>query len=356
MKMQKKFFNILLLFAIAAPQLSASRCDYATPSAVVTENPAYTVDFGFRGLALKPHVSNLHYAAEAFPLPAPSPHWNIYDIRPHYHFGFDITFNAFFHKLNTNLYANWEHFRGSDCAAISAATENMVGPFFEIGPDALPYANASGRVAFKFNEFNISYGQNVNFGNRLHTNFFAGVSFAHIEECLSATYSNEDGTIARTITTPISFAGAGPQVGVDFMYDIVCGLQFAGRATGSLLTGKLKNHTAYESISPALTPLGITPPNAQSTSLCSRTQIVPAFNQRLGIAYAFEFCDHYLVRIEAGYQAQIYLSALQSVDMGSEVVTPPVAPDTVGVFARTFQRNISNFGLTGPYATIEVGF
>jgi hypothetical protein len=45
-----------------------------------------------------------------------------------------------------------------------------------------------------------------------------------------------------------------------------------------------------------------------------------------------------------------------SVDISSQVITPPVIPNTVGVFARTFKRTLSNFGLAGPYVSIGAIF
>src|SRR5690242_20401667 len=48
--------------------------------AVYLFSPVSTVELGFTALILKPTASNLHYAAEADPLPAPSPHWTIHDI------------------------------------------------------------------------------------------------------------------------------------------------------------------------------------------------------------------------------------------------------------------------------------
>jgi hypothetical protein len=149
--------------------------------------------------------------------------------------------------------------------------------------------------------------------------------------------------------------GIGPQVGVNFLYNLCRGLQLTGEGTASLLVGNLKNHTCYQSVSPALAEVGITPPNVQSTHVRNRTQVVPAFEGRLGIAYSFAFC-HCSVDLDAGYRIWIYLNAIQSVDIGSEVVTPPVVPDTVGVFARTFQRTLSNFALAGPYLTLNIGF
>lgn len=350
MQLQKIFLHIFTVCIITVFNT------YADDDTVVTVNPPYTFELGFRALIVKPMASNLHYAAQADPLPLVSPHWIIHDIHPKYHFGFDLEFSFFFHNLDSRLYANYERFHACDTACVNVGSENMVGPFFEIGPDASAYSLAEGRVNFQLDEVNGTYGQNVNFGSRLRTTLFAGVSFARIKENLTFTYSNTDGTITRTIQIPSQFSGAGPQFGIDFIYHIICGLQFTGKATASLLTGKSKNHTCYTSISPFLELFDQPSPNEQSTSVCNRTQVVPVFNERIGAAYAYEFCNHYLIKIEVGYQAQIYLGALQSVDIGSEVVTPPILPDTVGVFARTFQRTISNFALAGPYVTLDLGF
>jgi hypothetical protein len=109
-------------------------------------------------------------------------------------------------------------------------------------------------------------------------------------------------------------------------------------------------------LSPALGSVGVTPPNVQSTKVQKKTQLVPAITTKLGLNYIFSFCSHSMVRLEAGYEAQVYLNAIQSVDMGSEVITPPVVPDTIGVFARTFRQTLSNFSLTGPYFRLEAGF
>ncbi|MGE5196733.1 MAG: hypothetical protein ACM3JI_05330, partial [Anaerolineae bacterium] len=72
-------------------------------SDVFLTSPNYCFAFQFSALFLQPTSSNLHYVAEALPLPAPTPNWRIYEIHPDYHFGFDVGLNAMFHKTNTNL-------------------------------------------------------------------------------------------------------------------------------------------------------------------------------------------------------------------------------------------------------------
>jgi hypothetical protein len=87
--------------------------------------------------------------------------------------------------------------------------------------------------------------------------------------------------------------------------------------------------------------------------------MVPGFEGKLGLAYDFEFCRHYMVTLEAGYQAQIYLNSIRSIDICSEVDLGAVAAEingTTGVYARTFSRTISDFALAGPYLTLALGF
>lgn len=124
----------------------------------------------------------------------------------------------------------------------------------------------------------------------------------------------------------------------------------------TLLTGSVENQNEYLSRSPLLQVLNITPPNKQTICTQKRTVLVPALEERVGLAYAFDFYRCYNFKLEVGYQAQIYIGAIQTVDIGSEVVTPPVIPDTIGVYARTFQRNISNFALAGPYVNFDLKF
>jgi hypothetical protein len=323
---------------------------------VFLSHPCHTFEMFGSALLLQPTGSHLHYAAEAVPLPAPSPNWKIHQIDTDYHFGFDVGVRGIFHSTNSDLTLNWEHFHSTDSASKRVSSTNMIGPFFEIGPDASPYKKARGKAIFHFDEVNLDYGILINFGDRLKTTLYSGVSFAYIHQTLFSKFSNFGGTIVRTIKVPSTFHGAGPQLGLDFAYRIVKGFHFVGEAAASLLVGRQKNHTTFKADSPALAPLGITPPNKQKTNVHKKTQVVPGLEGKLGLSYVFTYCEHFMIKLEAGYQAQIYINAIQSIDMGSEVVTPPVVPDTVGVFARTFEQTLSNFALAGPYFTLDVGF
>lgn len=325
-------------------------CDFflfSPSAAIVTE---------FRALVVKPSSNNLNYAAEAIPLPVPSPNWNIFNINPHYRFGFDVGVMSIFHGTDTMLQFNWEHFKSSSCASAQFPSNNMVGPFFEIGPDASTYKQTQGKVTFHYDSVSLNYGQYVYIGDHGQANLFVGLNGGRIKQELFSQFASLDNTTMRTITIPSHFIGAGPQIGLTFCYDIIKGFCFTGKASAAIIVGPLKNHTEYSATSPFLVELNVGSPNIQRTCVQKSTQVIPWFYQRLGFGYKTDFCDHYSFAIEAGYEARIYNNAIQSVDMSSEVDTPPLIPDTVGVFARTFRKTLSNFSLAGPYVGLNVGF
>lgn len=337
-------------------EVSAKPAQFNPNTAVVLSSPAYTFAVEFEALYVQPSGSNLQYAVEAVPLPLASPNWKVYEINPDYHFGFDVGVSCVFQDANTNLKLNWERFQSSDTAAKQVATTDMIGPLFEIGPDADVYKKSDGKVTFDFNTASLLAGVFVDFGNRLHTNLLGGIGFSRIKQTLFSRYSNLDGQTVRTITVPSTFTGAGPQVGLDFACNLYKGFKLTGEFFGSLFVGTQKNQNDYSSLSPALPILGAVSPNNQSTTVSNSTQIIPGLESKLGLCYEVTFKDHYTFKIEAGYKAEIYINAIQSIDMGSEVINIPADPVSVGVFARTFDQTISNFGLAGPYASVVFGF
>ena len=97
----------------------------------------------------------------------------------------------------------------------------------------------------------------------------------------------------------------------------------------------------------ALAGLGITPPNTQSLTSPNATQVIPSIGSRFGASYAFPFTNYGLFKIEAGYQAVVYVNAVNSYLL-TEVTTPPVV-QSVGVFLATAQHLQNNFTAQGPY-------
>lgn len=347
----KKHPTLGIVLSLVSAHLYGQSC---CSTDVFLSSPFHTFEIEGSALYLQPTGGNLHYAAEAQPLPLLTPQWKIHEISTDYHFGFDVGIRGIFHDTNSNLALNWEHFHSSDSAKRTVPAGNMIGPFFEIGPDSSFFMKARGHAKFDFDQINLDYGIFINFGSRLETNVYAGVSGVRIAQTIHSYFSSLDGTITRSIKVPSSFLGAGPQLGLDFDYRIVDGFHFSGEAAASLFVGRQKNHTKYRSVSPTLAAFGF-PFNPQKTSVHKKTQVVPALEGKLGLSYFYITCD-FMFKIEAGYQAQVYFNAIESFNIGSQVLLPPITPNTTGVYARTFEPETSNFALAGPYVMIDFGF
>ncbi len=361
MKKLSKMTMVLWMISLVPTLLSAEDFHTVGRPCCCPDNPVYlsyqpsTYDVEFKALCLKPASSALHYATQAESIPLSSANWRIGDVRPSYHFGFELGANLYLHERNSRLRADFIHFHSQDNTTRHVPSGQLVGPSFEVGSDGALYNRAQGRAHFHYDALNLDYAVCVDFGSHLHANFFAGLSGARIKQTLTSTYSNQGAATARKIKTPSSFLGMGPELGVDFSYGIYKGLRLTGKGTAALLVGNLKNHTSYKSISPLLAELGIASPNTQFTHVNDRMAVVPAFEGKVGLAYAFMLCD-YLVDVDVGYQVLYYINAIQSVNIASEVDTPSSIPDGVGVFAGSFQRNLSDFALAGPYLKVNVSF
>lgn len=321
--------------------------------------PDYTYDMNFTTLFLKPS-SNLLYTAQADGKPIGetilSPKWHVYKIQPHYNFAFDLGAKIILHKKNSILKANWEHFLSTDDASQNAGlVTSMVGPLFQIGPDAVQYSKAHGTADYRRDKLNITYGQSIEVGQDLAINLLAGVSFNRLQQIYANSYSSNDYQTTRMVTTLNTFSGVGPELGVDLTYRIHKGLSFVSRSAFDLATGTTKNSTEYASYSPDNITTGIKNPNNQSLTVDGQLIIVPVLSQKIGVNYELAFRNHCAFQMEIGYLTQFYSNVFHSVTFASDVIDADY-PAQIGLYAQTLQENISNFSLGGPYFKLEVGF
>ncbi len=320
-------------------------------------------------LFLQPNGSSIYYAAEAFPfntaiaIPEVSPNWKIFEIDPSYHSGFEVGSKFLFPKNAVDLEVNWERLHTSDSdsmnvTAQSYGTGNMVGPFFDIGPNSAVYKAAKGKASFHFDAVNVIVGKKVCFLDSLSLHFYTGASMARIRQSIFSFFSNSNAQSSRSVYALSKFIGAGPEFGVDFDYRLIGSFSFIGESSMALYMGQLKNHTTYKSTSPDLSNAQIPQPNKQRTSVPNRSQLIPSFEEKLGFSYAVSSCK-YQFTLSAGYQFQIYLDAVQSVDMTAPQVLPSLTPGAsvnMGVYAVGFERTLSNFILTGPFVSANANF
>jgi hypothetical protein len=315
-------------------------------------------------LFLQPNGSLLSYSAVAYPfksgiaVPADSPNWQIYEIYPNYAPAFKVGMKIRFSDLDTNIEANWQRLYTSKSEKHTVPTSgDMIGPLFDIGPNSSAYSISTGEVKFHFDSANLLFAQQFCAFKRLYPNIFAGGSYARIKQTLNNKYENYSSGISREIESYSTFTGAGPMIGFDFDYRVYGGFFFTGTSSLALIIGESQNGTTYTSATPALTTVGNPNPNIQGTKVPNRTQLVPALEEKLGFSYGglFSSCS---ITFGFGYQAQIYLNAIQSVDMQSQAapeLLTVLVPDS-GVFAQGFLRTLSNYIMTGPYITLDIVF
>lgn len=333
-----------------------------------TSNPC-GLTYGFYGefLYLQPNGTDLFYGASAigvsptgsgdgFSLASiASPDWTILQIEPDYHPAFEVGVALVSNKDHISVTLNWERLHATDTNSFttSAAVGHMVGPFFDIGPNSAAYKIAKGKAVSDFDAVNLAFGKSLCFFNNFRTEFYGTAAFARIKQTLTSTYSNFAGTTTRTVNTGSTFTGAGPQVGLSYDYRIYRGFFFSGYSALSLFVGQMKNTTTYQSTAPELAIIGIGSPNDQAATMPNRTQLIPAFEQKLGFSWMSTWRS-VRATLAFGYQCQIYVDAIQTFNMASQAIPTDLAavsPD-VGVYAVAFEQTNSNFMLMGPYALL----
>jgi hypothetical protein len=303
-------------------------------------------------LYLQPGSGNLEYGTLVSPLPVPSPSWANQAVSPNFSPAFRIGFRYLVTESN-DIQLNWTHLDASDSASVVARPDQFVGPAYEIGPDANVYKIARGTAHFGYDAINLDAGQLWGGNGPFQVRVFGGVQIARLRQNLFASFESYNGQTASANDTNSLFTGAGPRVGVKAQ----CSrgnFQFLGEAAGTVLIGVMQSRMDFTATAPALAGLGITPPNTQSLTSPNAAQVIPGLDGRLGSAYTLRLTNYSLLRIEAGYQAAVYVNAVNQYSV-TGVVVPPVA-QSVGVFLESAQRVQNNFTVQGPYLAGSVMF
>jgi len=282
------------------------------------------------------------------PLPLPTPNWANQSISPNLSPAFQVGLRDIFAESGNDIQLNWTHLETTDNASVVASPSQFVGPPYEIGPDASDFRIASGSAHFSYDAVNLDAGHVFCGCGPFQVRVFGGLQFARIGQDLFAMVQSIDGSTSNANTTHSLFTGAGPRLGMTAQYS-KCNFDFLGEIAGSALIGGMQSRIDFSSVSPALSGLGITPPNNQSLTSPDATQVIPCIDCRLGAAYSCPVSCYGRFRIEGGYQAAVYVNAINQYSL-SEVVTPPTT-QSVGVFLRTEDHLQDNFTVHGPYLT-----
>jgi hypothetical protein len=185
---------------------------------------------------------------------------------------------------------------------------------------------------------------------------YVGLQIARISQRLSTNFQSSDGALAFTDVSKSLFTGVGPRLGIDVHY-LAGNLELLGGIAGSTLIGTRQSHIDFFAASPQDTAAGLAV-NAQSLASPDTTQVIPAIDARLGASYAIPVGKCGILKCEAGYQAAVYVSAINQYSL-SEVGNPltlQLSEGTAATFLRTAVELQSNFLVHGPYVKISLQF
>jgi hypothetical protein len=361
---------LALGITLMSTPLLAGTAGAATDDNLTLAIPDLKPGFGAEAaiLWLKPGASNLNYVIWNQGTPVQSPSWTEQELNPSLSPAFEVGLRYIFPKAGgKDARLSWTHLNSStsdSATSPGAASGVFLGPDYEIGPPAIPIQHATGNVTFNYDVINLEVGQFLSFGRNLNMHFFGGLGAGVLEETIKTSYSRvtqQDpiGPFVMRQTVSSNFSGVGPRVGIQADYKIQQGLGFVGEGATTLLTGSMHSKTSYIGSAPELLTVYGQTQNYQTIKDQRVYQVVPGFDAKLGVNYerAFDterFFKHLkgLLKLEAGYQAAVYINAISQYLPGTLVQGESL--DTGGVFVATINHTLSNYSVQGPYAQLRV--
>lgn len=316
-------------------------------------------EFSITALALRPGASNLNYVIYNKGLPLQSPSWTEKEIAPGFGAAFQLGARYIFPE-GKDVSLDWTHLNSSSFSSTVAPNTNFfLGPDYEIGPTGIPIRNATGNAQFKYDVINLDAGQFVDFGKHVEMRVFVGLSNTYLREQVNATYTgNTTGLYKGPFSTrqevTANFTGIGPRLGIEASYLTDKGFGFVGKAAASALIGSSYAKTAYISSAQQLKVVNGQNTNYQTIQDNNITQVIPGFDAKLGLIYKHGFSNCTILTLEGGYQAAVYINAINQYLPASLVAGQPL--ETGSIFVATMSHTQSNYSVQGPYVTVALQF
>ena len=350
---------------IASPYMTKSTKLTNDRFDVFVPNLESSNEFSIGGFNLRPGGSN-DYAVLVSPLnqsvatPILSPSWEAKGFNPDFKTGFNLIFRHAFMNSGSDVNLYWARLRTSDKNTFyvnrsSSATQQMTGPFWNVGPDAAPTSNANGKLKNKYDVVNLDIAKHVSFAPNLETRFFAGISSVRLENTNQGNFSGVDPILSSysfSLKTRSKYNALGMRFGMEGEYQGFYNINFVGSLAGNLYIGKSKPRT-YTTGAGNILEIGGISENYQYITHKKYTQVVPAVDAKLGVKYSKQFSNEKLFSLELGYMSSIYINAMQS------YVPSTYVPGSLGivsgsVFLQSLIKTTENFSLDGPYVTFSL--
>lgn len=320
-------------------------------------DPSPRFEMSIAALGLKAGASNLNYTIENKELPTQSPSWTEKELRPNYAWAFELGGRYIFPE-DMDVSFDWTHLNSSTSSSVHTPDGSyFIGPDYQIGPESLPVNDATGNVQFRYDVVNLDGGKYLDWGNHVRLHLFGGFSNAYLREQVTSVWS---GTTGAPFTGPFStrqtviadFFGLGPRFGFDASYNLDCGVGFMGEAAMSALIGNSYAKTNFNSSAAELLSLFGQTSNPQFIQDQNVTQVVPGFDAKLGVNYKYKFNRGVGLELAAGYEAAVYVNAINQY-IPQSLVQPTT---TGGIFVSTMSHTQSNYSVQGPFIKLAVKF
>ena len=268
--------------AASAAMYAPAPAPVCTPGNVTVPCETSAWDLGIEALYLQPlgtangsYYNMMTNAAGATTYYSNDSDWDWgWRLEGSYHFGTGSDFTV-----------NWSHFE----------TDGYVGPW------ATAVVNVSADFYFdsKFDQFNMEFGQHVDFGEHVNTRFHGGLQYAKIRNNASWAAWNVAVPAVNTATlaTYSSFEGWGPRVGADTSYDFGNGFSIFANSAAALLVGDSDWNVMANAVGVPAT-----------SGYASHRQVVPELEAKLGVKYTHAMAQGDLT-FDLGYQVMNYFNA-----------------------------------------------
>lgn len=320
-------------------------------------------------LLLQASNSNPIYATVTHPYPDLTPHWNNRAIDNDFNPAFNVGVRYLL-EGGGDVRLGWTHLNSFDNGstvstfplpeAVGIPPPNLppqtqsINPPYLVGPP-LPFAIAEGVMHTAYDAVDLEAGPTFSSGSwRLRA--FAGAQYAHIGQRLSTNFRTFSGAFTFRDVADSLFNGAGPRGGLDVSC-VAGNFELLGGFAAMALIGRRESSIEFLSSSPQTLASGI-PLNMQSLTSPNTTQVVPGIDARLGAGYSFPVGTFGVLRCEAGYQAAVYISAVNQYTL-SEVENNLSAQNiegTAATFLRTAAETQHDFLVHGAYVKFSFQF
>lgn len=227
------------------------------------------------------------------------------------------------------------------------------------------WSNVWGRATFDLDEAYAVWGHTINFNNPWSIRYAAGIEYAKVYSKLRITADSvTEGLSTIGFESKSDAKGIGPRVEFDMTYHLPYGFALFANTNAALLASKrnISLNPFVNSVEDAEGDLF----EFSVSDFSTRHVVIPKFGMRLGASYSYLFgqsggegvCRGTILTVEAGWQVESYIHAIERPDEGYfsfETSSVPAALTQIPANSSFASTKTSNFSDQGLFVGIKLG-